>query len=269
MAHIGPRGDKLKRRSLRYTIAEVTTPIALVGIWAAASSQSKAIYFPPLTEILDHLWAVWLGERIMSDIVPSLLNLVAGFMIAATLGVVFGIAIGLIKTLAWALEPLIHFIRAIPPLAMVPIFIVLIGFGAQMNIIAVAVAAVFPTLLATIDGIRGVDAGFRDVCTSYHLKRFHRLRFIYVPAASPQIFAGLLVSLQISFLVMIASEMLGSTRGIGAQTILAQQTFAAVEMWSGIVLLGLLGYAINIPLVLLKNRVLSWSEGARKMAIAE
>ena len=96
--------------------------------------------------------------------------------------------------------------------------------------------------------------------------RRQRVTKVLLPSAGPQIFAGLQVSLQVAFVVMIASEMLGSTEGIGALTLLAQQSFAVTDMWSGIVLLGLLGYLVNLLFLLARGRVLHWYDGARKAA---
>lgn len=256
-------------RKKRLLILEIATPILIILLWGILSQNSSQIFFPPLSEVLKNLWSSWILERTFTDIVPSLVNLGLGFLIAAVLGVFLGVCIGLIKPVSWAIDPILHFVRAVPPVALIPVFIVLFGFSSQMNVIAIVVASIFPTILTTVDGIRSVNAGLRDFCTSYRLSWSYRLRYVYLPAASPQIFAGLLVSLQVAFLVMVASEMLGSTHGIGAQTILAQQTFMAVEMWSGIILLGVLGYLINIPFTMLRKRVLAWNEGARKVALAE
>ena len=89
-----------------------------------------------------------------------------------------------------------------------------------------------------------------------------------LPAASPQIFAGMRTSLSLALILMVISEMVASTNGIGYFVLQSQRTFAIPEMWSGILLLGILGYVLNAGFVLIENRVLRWHRGARASALS-
>jgi ABC-type nitrate/sulfonate/bicarbonate transport system permease component len=91
---------------------------------------------------------------------------------------------------------------------------------------------------------------------------------VILPAALPQVFAGLRISLSIAIIVMVVSEMVASTDGIGFFILESQSSFAIPEMWSGILLLGLLGYALNYGFTLVERRVLRWHRGARASALA-
>ncbi|EMY35028.1 ABC-type nitrate/sulfonate transport system, permease component [Arthrobacter crystallopoietes BAB-32] len=244
----------------------VGTPFLLVAAWWMFSENSTNTFFPPLGMILERFQALWLFEHFESDVMLSLRNLVVGYALATVIGVGLGFVTALMPVARWALDPLIHFLRGIPPVALVPIFISLIGFGIEMRLVSITLAAMFPTLIATVDGIRSVDSTLKDVSSVYRLTRAEKLAQVYLPAAGPQIASGMQVSLQVAFVVMIASEMLGSSQGIGAMTLLAQQSFMTSDMWAGILLLGVIGFGANLVFEVIKNKVLAWYVGSKRLA---
>ncbi|MDQ0101263.1 ABC-type nitrate/sulfonate/bicarbonate transport system permease component [Paenarthrobacter nicotinovorans] len=256
------------RITMRNWVIGVAAPVLLLVAWWFLSADSTDPFFPPLQTILVRFQELWLFEHFQSDVLLSLGNLFLGFVIAAAAGIALGFITALVAPVRWMLDPLIHFLRGIPPVALVPIFISLIGFGTQMRVTSIALAALFPTMIATVDGIRSVSNDLLDVSRVYRLTRKERVLKVLLPAATPQIFSGLQVSLQVAFIVMIASEMLGSSQGIGAMTLLAQQSFMTADMWAGILLLGVIGFLVNILFSFLRRRVLSWYIGSRRLARA-
>ncbi len=260
--------DKLMNKRPVLWLLGIGTPALLLAAWWLASAGSTDTFFPPLADIVDRFRALWLFDHFGSDVLVSLRNLVLGYAIAALAAVAVGFVTALAAPVRWAVDPLIHFLRGIPPVALVPIFISLMGFGPEMRVASIALAAFFPTFIATVDGLRAVDRGLLDVAQVYRLSRRDRVVAVLLPAASPQIFSGLQVSLQTAFVVMIASEMLGPSRGIGAMTLLAQQSFMISDMWSGILLLGVIGFAANFLFDLVRRKVLAWYIGSRRLARA-
>jgi ABC-type nitrate/sulfonate/bicarbonate transport system permease component len=246
---------------------EIAVPLALLALWALASAGSDSFYFPPLTEILQAFADNWLFERIGSDVVPSLLRMGAGFAIATAIALGAGLVLGLSRRARIATAPLIEFLRAIPPPALLPFAILVIGVGNSMKVFIIAFVCIWPILLNTIDGVTGVDPTLRETARAYRIGRRDYVRHVMLPAASPQIFAGLRVSLSLALIMMVVSEMVASTNGIGYFVLQAQRTFAIPEMWSGILLLGILGYGLNALFTLLERRVLGWHRGARASAL--
>lgn len=255
-------------RRLGLWILGIGIPVVLLAAWWFGSASSTDTFFPPLADILDRFRALWLFDHFTSDVLVSLRNLALGYAAAALGAVVVGFVTALCAPVRWAVDPLIHFLRGIPPVALVPIFISLMGFGPEMRIASIALAAFFPTFIATVDGLRAVDRNLVEVTRVYRLRAAERVLSVMLPAAGPQIFSGLQVSLQTAFVVMIASEMLGPSQGIGAMTLLAQQSFMIPDMWSGILLLGLIGFAANLTFDLVRRRVLAWYIGSRRLARA-
>lgn len=247
-----------RRRKGWLLAIEVIVPVLLLAWWWIASADSTNPFFPPLAQILTSFRELWLFDHFLSDIVPSLTNLLIGFLIALVAGVTLGVLLGSFRPLRYLADPLINFWRAIPPVALVPIFVSMFGFGNETRVISIATAAVFPIVLSTMDGIRGLDETRRDVVAVYQLTPFERVFRVNLLTAMPMIFSGIQVALMYAFVVMIASEMLGFSIGIGAITLESQQTFRMADMWAGVLLLGLIGYLVNLIFLGVRRVVLRW-----------
>jgi ABC-type nitrate/sulfonate/bicarbonate transport system permease component len=246
---------------------EVTVPLALLALWALLSSQSDTYYFPPLTDILEAFADTWLFERVGSDVVPSLVRLALGYGIACLVAVAVGLALGSSRTLRAAADPAVQFLRSIPPPALLPFGILVLGVGTSMKVFMIAFVCLWPVLLNTIDGVAGVDPTQRETARVYGIGARKRLLHVVLPAAAPQIFAGMRTALSLALILMVISEMVASTNGIGYFVLQAQRSFAITEMWSGILLLGILGYTLNGMFGLVERRVLRWHRGARASAL--
>jgi ABC-type nitrate/sulfonate/bicarbonate transport system permease component len=250
-------------------LVEVAVPVLLVALWWIVSAGSTNTFFPPLSTIVSRLGELLTTPAFLGDIGLSVLNLVLSFLIATVVGVLLGCALGLIAPLSWFVEPTIHFFRAIPPVALVPIFVSLLGFGNGTRILSISLAALFPILISTIDGVRAGEPTLQMVGKVYRLTRAERLFQVTLRAASPRILSGMQVSLITAFVVMIASEMLGSSAGLGAATLLAQQSFAIADMWAGIIVLGVLGYLSTALFVLFRRAVLRWYIASQQLEKSE
>ena len=242
---------------------EITVPLAVLVVWGVWSAAADSFYFPPLTEILETFADTWLFQRVESDVVPSLSRLFAGYFLAVAVAVAVGIPLGLSHNARRGASPIVEFLRAIPPPALIPFAIVVIGVGNSMKIFIIAFVCVWPVLLNTIDGITGIDPTMKDTARVYGVRGMDHLRKVVLPAAGPQIFAGMRTSLSVALILMVISEMVASTNGIGFFVLQSQRSFAIPEMWSGILLLGLLGYILNGIFMLVERRVLAWHRGAR------
>ena len=251
-----------RRQRVLATGLEVTVPILVLVIWGLWSSGSDTYYFPPLTDILSTFADTWLFERVSSDVVPSLVRMGLGFGIAVALGISTGLLLGLSPRARRAAAPIVEFLRAIPPPALLPFAILVIGVGNSMKVFIIAFVCIWPILLNTIDGVIGVDPTLRETTRVYGVTTRDRFWRVMLPAASPQIFAGMRTSLSLALILMVISEMVASTNGIGFFVLQSQRSFAIPEMWSGIVLLGILGYVLNLIFAAVERRVLAWHRGA-------
>ncbi len=242
---------------------QLALPIVVVATWWWWSSGSDSFYFPPLPDILRTFRDTWLFEQVGSDVVPSLGRLGAGYGLAVLVGIGAGTALGLSPSARRVSAPILEILRAIPPPALIPPGIVVLGLGNSLKVLIIALASLWPILLNTTDGVAGVEPVMIDTARSYGCGPGKRLRHVILPAALPQVFAGLRTSLSVAIIVMIVSEMVASTEGIGFFILRSQRSFAVSEMWSGVLLLGLLGLALTAALTSIERRVLRWHPSRR------
>ena len=233
-------------------------PIAIVAVWWFASEDSISPFYPPLRSIMESFGENWLFARVASDVLPSLGRMFAGFAIAVVIGVGLGALLGRLPLLAHALNPVLQFGRALPATALVPVSIVLMGIGDTPKVVLIAFVTLFPIMLNTIDGVRNIDPVLMDVCRTYRLSRVQRVLHVQLPAAAPQVLAGMRIALSVAFVMMVVTELVAATSGIGFVTLQAQQSFQVPLMWSGMLLLGILGVFVNGLFVLLERRLLRW-----------
>lgn len=241
--------------------------IGLIVAWQLLTSTTDSPFFPTFAETADRLWRNWITDPrlITGHLVPSLVRLMAGWLGAVVIGIAVGTLIGMSARLRDYVDPLIQFLRAIPPPALLPLFIVLLGIGDLMKVAMILFGVVWPILLNTVDGVRSVDSLHRDTARVFGLRRRDVLFRVILPSAGPKIFAGLRISLSIAVILMVISEMVATLNGVGFTLVQAQRNFRMLDVWAGILVLGIIGYVLNTGLSLIERRVLRWQRGAYRL----
>lgn len=245
-----------------------------VLVWEAVTRSVGNPFFPPPARIAAHTYRLWfsgpadhafLTAAATGNLVPSVVRMLSALAIAIAAGVTIGLSVGRSERAYAYLDPIIQFGRSIPPPAMVPLLSVLFQFGTQMEIIAIVLTAVWPIVLNTADGARSVDPLQLATAHAFRFTPGQRLRSVIIPAALPKILAGVRISLPISLILMVFSELMpGALDGIGFQLNVAQNSSDIPTVWSGIVILGVLGYLLNICLLTVERRVLAWHLAANR-----
>jgi ABC-type nitrate/sulfonate/bicarbonate transport system permease component len=225
--------------------------------------RSKRFILPPLPKILDAFPDTWLWERMNHDVVPSLTRLAEGYALALVLGVGLGVAIGSNRYLRALVEPVLEFLRAIPPPALVPVLFLLAGIGSTTKILVIVSGCVWPILLNTVEGVRGVDPVLADTCRSYRVSGLLRLRTFILRSASPQIITGARQALSVGIILMVISELKASTEGLGRTIQEFQEGFQYPQMWTGVLLLGLIGVLLSLIFRVVEGLILRWYHGLR------
>jgi ABC-type nitrate/sulfonate/bicarbonate transport system permease component len=248
---------------LRRTLVLLGLPAVLFALWWIASDSSTSFYLPPLRTVLAAFAPTW-GPRLASDVVPSLTRLLAGYAGAVVVGLGLGVPLGARPRLRAVFEPVLELFRAIPPPALVPIFMLLFGIGTPMKLLVIISGAVWPILLNTIEGVRAVDDVLADTCRCYGITGAMRLRVLVLRAASPQIVTGMRQALSIAIILMVISEMFASSSGLGFAIVDFQRGFSIPQMWSGILLLGLIGVGLSLVFRVFEARALRWYHELRR-----
>jgi ABC-type nitrate/sulfonate/bicarbonate transport system permease component len=239
-------------------------PLVLLALWALSALVSPNRYFPAPWRIAQAFVDTWLGESFFVNVLPSIGRLLIGLALAIVIGIAVGLLIGSVRWLREFVEPVFEFFRAVPPPLLVPLLTLVMGIGDLSKILVIVAGSVWPILLNTVEGVRAVDAAQRETATSYQLSTVQRVRFLILPSATPQIMTGIRQSLSIGIILMVISEMINASSGLGNRITFFQQNFMIPEMWSGIVLLGLIGIVLAVLFQIAERFVLAWYHGLKE-----
>lgn len=232
----------------------------LLAAWEYASAMRliDPISMPRVSLIA----AAWLktidGGPLLQAVVPTLGRIFAGFALAAVIAVPLGLLMGSIPMVYRLLEPATELIRPIPSSAYIPVAILFLGIDNEMKVFVIVVACLFPILLNTYGGVRGIDPVLIDTGRTFGLSRAKALWQIVLPAALPNILTGMRISLGIALIVAVVAEMIAGNSGIGYFILDMQRIFRVPEMFAGIFTLGVLGFAINFIFLKIEGRLLHW-----------
>ncbi|MDN4610445.1 ABC transporter permease [Arthrobacter burdickii] len=240
-------------------------PALLVLIWWLSTLGATSFFVPTPGTLASTFGKTWFGDRIFTDVLPSILRLLAGVSAAIILGILAGLLIGSIPWLRALTEPVLEFFRAVPPPVLVPVLMLLMGISDSMKVVVIISGCIWPVLLNTIEGVRAIDGVLSDSAHTYGIGGWARVRYLVLPSAGPQILAGVRQCLSIGLILMVISEMFASSSGLGFTIVQFQRSFAVPEMWSGIVILGLIGVAMSFIFQFTERRILRWYYGLREV----
>jgi sulfonate transport system permease protein len=243
------------------TVSRYALLLGFLVAWQVAAMVGwlNPSILPRLDIILGALWNGLAGGALLDDIAISLQRAGTAYVAAVVIGIPLGLLMGQIAIVEKALDPILQLFRQTSALALYPVFILLLGLGEASKIFVIFWATIFPVLLATIGGVKEVDAKLIEMARVYGASRLDIFRRVVLPAAIPAIFVGLRLSATTALLLLIAAEMIGANKGIGFQVINAQYNFQIPLMFAAIVLLVVLGLLANSGLVLLQRRLCRWS----------
>jgi sulfonate transport system permease protein len=253
------------RQRGRGVLLAVWLPVVALVAWWFLSASSTSPYFPPLSDIVDELYDEWIVGDAQQQLLPSLRNLAVGFLGGSVIGVLGGAVLWRLPAVRRAANPIVYFLYVLPAPALLPAMIALFGLGQTRQMALIAFGATWPALLNTLDGMRGIDQVKFDTARAMGFGSLRTVWLVVLPGASPQIAAGLRASLQVSIILMVVSEMVAAEEGIGYFILQAQTVFAITTMWTGILVLAMIGTALNYAFVGVEQRVLGWYYGSRRI----
>ncbi|RXZ79885.1 ABC transporter permease [Paenibacillaceae bacterium] len=240
--------------------------VVLMVIWEVAPRAGvvNITFFPPLTEVLRTWWQLLLSGDLMDHTIASLSRSLGGFALAILVSIPLGLAIGWWKPVSEYLNPFLELMRNTAALAILPVFILLLGLGETSKVAIVFYACAFPLLLNTISGVKNVDPLLIKSARSMGLNAISLFRKVIVPASIPTIFVGIRQAGASAILVLVAAEMVGATSGLGYLIQYAQFSFLITEMYAGIITISVIGLIVNFLLVSLEKRLTGWKQSARE-----
>jgi ABC-type nitrate/sulfonate/bicarbonate transport system permease component len=237
--------------------------VVLLVLWeiAAASGTMPSLSFPRMSEVLATWWRLMRSGELPRELGDSLWRMFAGYSIGVLLGALLGLLMGYFRVFYSLLEPVTEVLRPIPSPAYLPIVILFLGIDDEMKIFMIAFASLFPVLINTYSGVRSVDPIQLQTARTFGVAGRKLVWQVVLPAASPYIFTGMRVSLAVALIVMVISEMVAASSGIGYFILSAQRGFQIREMFAGVLTLAVVGYVLNRLFVAIEDRVLGWHYG--------
>ena len=257
------RVDALGARVLASRSRALLATASIIGallLWAAltAAGWVDRVLLPSPQEVLRSLVDSVRDGSLARHVGASLLRVLEGFAIALVAAVPMGIAMGVSPVTRGILEPLLELLRPIPPIALIPLAILWFGIEELSKVLIIAYGAFFPILLNTMAGFGEVDPVHVRAAQALGAKRHHIFRDVVLRSAFPFIVVGARVGMGMAFIVLVAAELIASSAGLGFLISDARYNFRTDQMFLGMGMIGVLGFALNKALLDVERRLLKW-----------
>jgi ABC-type nitrate/sulfonate/bicarbonate transport system permease component len=256
------RGGVVDRAWVRWSAGAITIAAA-IGVWELLGRGGYVLFLVPFSIAVEGAWELVSGPGLRTDVLPSVARAAVGFGVGSGLGMLAGVLLGYLRGIDPWVRPVLEFLRATPVPAVLPVAVLAFGPNAGTRVGLIALGAFWPVLLNAMDGARAVDRGYVDAARAAGAGRLRVVARVIWPASLPQIFAGLRIALAIALIMMVISEMIASTDGLGFQVLQAQRTYAFKDMYAGVLVLGTVGGLFTLLFTTVEHRVLAWYEGQK------
>lgn len=234
----------------------LVVPICVLILWEliVKAGLVKATLLPPPTKLWKTFCSLVSSGKLQSGLLISFGRVVAGFLIGSLAGATVGFLMGLFGIVNKALSVFVNVLRPIPTIALIPIFIIVFGIGEKSNIAVIVVGSFWPMLLNTIAGIQSVDSKLLELAYVYRIKSSKTVFRIILPSAVTSMLTGLRLGLGTAWMSVVAAEMIGASSGIGYMIMFARELAQTANMYVEVLVIGLVGLAIDRILLLVQNK---------------
>jgi sulfonate transport system permease protein len=242
---------------------QLILPAALLVLWEVLSSRGyvAAVFLPRPSAVVEAFYYLIAKDQLLLDFRTSAVIVVKGFFAGTTIGLAAGFACGISAWVERFLGPTLNAIRQVPTLAWLPLILLWVGAGDLGKTVIIAKAVFFPVFLNTLQGIRGTSREHIEVGRVFAFGRLRLLWHIVLPSALPGIFIGLRYGAGLSWAVLIVAEMLGARRGLGFILMRSQELLHSDQLFVVIIIIGFVGYVIDVGLRRLEKYLLRWKRG--------
>ncbi len=247
--------DKLKN-----ILISLIVPFFIIVLWELSVELAwvpKTLIASPSQILIDYWYFLANGELFKHSFI-SMFRLLTGFVSGSLLGLIFGIGVGLSKFMNKLLNPLFQFLAPIPPIVWIPLLIIFFGIGELSKIVLLMIASFFILFINTVNGIRLADYNLIEVANIYKKSNYVLITKILIPSAFPNIFLGLRLALGLSWILLIAAEVVASSKGLGWLIWDARNFSRPDDMFVGIITIGILGKLTDQLMVVAEKHFTSW-----------
>jgi NitT/TauT family transport system permease protein len=253
----------LRGWSIQVLLHNLAAALVVLAVWQAATWVVRSVFFPSPLQVLRAMGDLWIngdvtGNSLLTHIRWSLLRLLAGFSMGVVLGVPLGLLMGLYKPLYTGTRAALEPFRFIPPIAWIPLTIVLLS-GFSRYVFLIWLGAFFPIFVATLVGVPRVELIHKNVAKVHGAGRWYILTRVVIPSVLPDILGGMRVGMGTAWMTIVAAEMSGGeTTGLGRMMVNYAELLRIPEIVVGMILIGVLGFLMNEVLLRIEKRVFRW-----------
>lgn len=256
------RSARTRRRRAQILLGALALAVVIAGygIVSELPSTNQAL-LPPLSKIVSALVDGFKNGSLLTAIWASLRRVAIGYVLGCLAAILIGSLRGWYRTIGYLLDPIIDGLRPVPALAYIPLVILWFGIGESARVLVIGLAAFLSCVVSVSAGMKEVPPVYVDAARTLGASRGQVFRTIALPAAVPYIFAGLRVALGAAWGTLVAAELIAAQNGLGYLLEEGQQFFQTVTVIVALILIGVLGYLMDLLLKLLQRRLLRWSPG--------
>ena len=250
-----------KLRSALYGLEYIILLLLVLAVWTFLEKKGSlnTVIMPAPSKILSTFLALVKSGQLWKNLMISLIRVLKGYLIAASLGIVLGILIGLFRHLNRLTDLLIQIIKPIPPIAWIPLVILWFGIGEEGKVFLIFLGGFFTILINVVDGIRQTDKKLIEVSRSMETPFLKHVFLLVIPHSAPNIFTGLRVGLSSCWMCVVAAELVSSTTGLGYMIMNARQFGQTNVVIVGMLTIGVLGKVMDSLLKVVEKAVIRWA----------
>lgn len=258
----GPKPSPDRRRGFskrtRLLILNTISIVGGIGIWWILALSGFQLPTPP--EVVVKAVQLWNAGLLQQDILASLARVLTGFLLGSAAAIPVGFLMGWYTIGRGLFEPWIQFFRTIPPLALLPLVLVLLGIGEVPKVTVIFLAAFLACVISTYQGVVNVDRTLINAARVLGAKDGAIFLRVVVPASTPFILVGMRVGLGSAWATLVAAELLAAQAGLGYRMQQAQLYYDIATIFVGIVIIGILGLVMDRLLLLAETKLTGWQE---------
>ncbi|QPC89944.1 ABC transporter permease subunit [Mesorhizobium sp. INR15] len=254
-----------RRSGVSARVVSAATILAVLALWALSARLQlvSPVFLPSPAAVWAKFILVardgFVDATLLQHVVASLYRVFAALLVAIIIGVPVGLAIGISTVGRGIFDPLLEFLRPIPPLAYLPLIIIWFGIGEPSKILVIAIAMLAPVALSTAAGVRGVSQERINAARSLGATRTQVVRHVILPSALPSILTGLRIALGAGWSTLVAAELVAATRGLGFMIQSAAQFLVTDVVVMGILVIAIIAFALEFIIRRIERVLIPWA----------
>ena len=252
-------------RDLLWRVASFAVAAGFIALWQLIANLKlvSPVFLPGPDRAWASLMRGFSTGDLWSKLAGTLEHMAYGWLAASIAGIAIGAMIGSSRTMRTYVAPSLEFLRPLPVSAIIPVAIAMLGLTQGMALFVIAFGAIWPIMLATIHGFAAVEPRLYEVARSLQMSRLAVIFKIALPSASPDILAGMRLSLTVALILSVVCEILAGLDGLGHWVLLSARAFRSADLFAGVILLGVIGYVTSVAMSMAEHRLLAWQASQR------